>query len=82
MTQKNMYEMLSIVAKYYKEKSEEFAKSYGIPYTPFEQNIKKNCGGNVAKYIEDLLNGIIDEVAKKSNRSFDDVKTEYISKYI
>lgn len=82
MTQKEIHEMLRIVADYYKEKSEEFANINGIPYTPFEQNIKNNCGGNVAIYINDLLNGIIDEVAKKTGRSFDDVKTEYISRYM
>lgn len=73
-----------IAADYYREKSEEFANLYGISFTPFEQRIKNGCQGNPnpVKYIEDLLNGIIDEVVKKTGRTFDDVKAEYISRYI
>lgn len=74
--------MLIIVADYYKKKSEDFANLYGISFTPFEQRIKNGCQGNPAKYIEDLLNGIIDEVVKITGRTFDDVKAEYISRYI
>ncbi len=77
-----MIERIILAADYHREKSEEFANLYGISFKPFEQRIKNGCQGNTVKYIEDLLNGIIEEVSKKTGRDFVNVKTEYISKYI
>lgn len=77
-----MIDRIILAADYHKEKSEEFAKLYGISFTPFEQRIKNGCQGNAVKYLEDLLNGIIEEVSKKTGKPFVDVKTEYISKYM
>lgn len=77
-----MIERIILAADYHREKSEEFANLYGISFTPFEKKIKNGCQGNAVKYIEDLLNGIIEEVSKKTGTPFVDVKAEYIRRYI
>lgn len=79
-----LIETIEVLKKYVESTTESYLDCYGLKdkFPSIKQKAAQALQSqSVLQYINDLMNGTVDEVATQTNRSNDDIHDEFVEYY-